>query len=123
METAAKWITPGIIFLLTLASGIWLGLAGKPLNGAIFNLHKLIALAAVVLAGIQVARGLTGIQTPAWLVGLLALAALCVAALFATGALMSLGKLDYRRLRAVHNIAPAVLVLAMGVLVYLLAHI
>ena len=44
---------PGIVLLLTLASGIWLSNSGKPLNTAIFTLHKLIALGVVILTAIQ----------------------------------------------------------------------
>ncbi len=121
MATSVRYIAPGIVFLLTLASGFWLSLAGKPLNGVIFNIHKLIALVAVVFTGILVARSLKGMETQALLIGLLILAALCIVALFATGALMSIGKVDYTLLRTLHNIAPAVLVLTMGAVVYLLA--
>ncbi len=121
METSVRFIVPGVIFLFTLASGFWLSLAGKPLNGAIFNVHKLNALAAVVLIVIQLVRGLKGVQIQALIIGLLLLAALCVLVLFATGALMSIGRVDYLLLRTVHNIAPAVLVLTMGAAVYWLA--
>ncbi|HVN54917.1 MAG TPA: hypothetical protein VMT46_11355 [Anaerolineaceae bacterium] len=121
MDTLSRFIIPGAIFLLTVASGLWLGLSGKPLNGAIFNLHKLIALAGVVLTVLQVVRGLKGAEVQAPVVGLLVLAAVCVVALFATGALMSIGKVDYSWMRTIHNIALGLLVLAMAAQVYLLA--
>ena len=44
MGFAAKLLIPGIVFLLTLASGLWLSRSGKPLKAAIFIVHKLIAL-------------------------------------------------------------------------------
>ena len=53
MNVVTQFAAPGIAFLMTLISGLWLSRAGKPLNVAIFNIHKLIALAAVVLAVIQ----------------------------------------------------------------------
>ncbi len=121
METSIRFIVPGIVFLLTLASGIWLSLTGKPLSGVIFTLHKLIALAAVILTGIQITRSLHGVVTHASLISLLFLAALGVVTLFATGAMMSIGKVNYNLLRTAHNIALAVLVLTIGTTIYLLS--
>ena len=54
MNTPSNFITPGIAFLLTLAFGLWLSLAGKPYNGLLFNTHKLIALGAVVVTSMQI---------------------------------------------------------------------
>ena len=59
MGFAAKLLTPGMIFLLTLASGLWLSRAGKPLKTGIFTVHKLIALAAVVVTVLQTYKALT----------------------------------------------------------------
>src|SRR5271157_2139763 len=54
MDVASKFITPGILFLLTLAFGLWLSHSGKPLNTVFFTAHKLIALAAVIFTGIVI---------------------------------------------------------------------
>ncbi len=56
MTTITKFALPGIGFLLTLISGFGVSSAGKPYNGILFNIHKLIALAAVILTGVQVAK-------------------------------------------------------------------
>ena len=53
MDPVARFVTPVIVFLLTLASGLWLSRSGKPLKTGIFTLHKLIALAAVVVTALQ----------------------------------------------------------------------
>lgn len=120
MDTTSKFITPGIIFLLTLASGVWLSSSGKPLNTLIFTVHKLIALAMVILTAIQIYNLLkaTGIQ--ALPMALIIFAGLCVLALFATGALMSLGKPVDAILLTIHRVAPFLAVIAMGATVYLL---
>ena len=39
-------IITGIFFLFILLSGFWLSRSGKPYNGLIFNIHKLIGLGA-----------------------------------------------------------------------------
>ena len=119
METITKFYTPGMGLLLTLAFGFWLSNSGRPYNGILFNIHKLIALGIVILTVIQVSRLLKIVNSPAVILALLVVAALCVIALFASGALMSLNKLDYMLVLTVHRIAPAVMVLAMGAAIYL----
>lgn len=118
MELANKFITPGIVFILTVAFGFWLSNAGKPYNGILFNIHKLITLAGVILTVVQFAK-LPQRLAPISLVALLLfLAVLCVIALFVSGALMSAGKLDYALMLTIHRVAPFVLVLALGLVVY-----
>ncbi len=121
MDTVPRFILPAVVYLLTLASGFWLSSAGKPYHTAIFNLHKLIALGAVVLAAIQVAVVLRNVEAQASLILLVVLAGISVLALFATGALMSIGKQKYTLLRAVHATAPVSLALSVGAFVWLLA--
>jgi hypothetical protein len=116
MELVNRFVTPVILFLLTLVFGFWLSHVGKPYNGLLFNIHKLIALFCVVLLGIQFSKTL---QTPDWqLVVLLTVSVLCVIALFASGALMSAGKLDYALMLTIHRIAPVVLVVGMGLSIF-----
>jgi len=121
MDTVSKFITPGVVILLTLASGLWLSQSGKPLNTLLFTIHKLIALGAVILTGIQIYRALKNIEIQALLIALIVFAGLCVLALFVTGALMSIGKPAYDILRAIHTVAPLLAVIAVAVTVYLLA--
>jgi hypothetical protein len=113
-----RFFTPILLFILTLAFGFWLSKVGKPYNGALFNIHKLIALGAVIFAVIQISK--TGVSgSPLLLVALVA-AGLCAVALFASGALMSIGKLDYALTLTVHRVALAMLVATAGVTAYLL---
>jgi hypothetical protein len=118
MELVNRFIAPGLLFLLTLAFGFWLSHAGKPYNGLLFNVHKLIALGCVVLAGIQFSKTH---HAPDWqLVVLLAVSAVSVVALFASGALMSAGKLEHSLMLTIHRIAPVVLIVGLGMVILLL---
>jgi hypothetical protein len=120
MELANRFITPGILFVLTLAFGFWLSHAGKPYNGLLFNVHKLIALGAVVLVIIQLTKT-PNLLIPVSLVAVgLGLAAFSVIALFVSGALMSAGKLDYALMLTIHRVAPVALVVGWGVSMFLL---
>ena len=120
MDMLSKFSPPGIFFLLTLGFGIWLSLAGKPYNGILFNLHKLIALGAVIIIGIQVSKTLHSSDSQALIIALLVLAGICVVALFASGALMSMEKLNYEAMLAIHRVAPILAAIAMATAVYLL---
>jgi len=116
MELANRFATPIILFLMTLVFGFWLSHAGRPYNGLLFNFHKLIALACVVFLGVQFSKTL---QAPDWqLVVLLVVSALCVIALFASGALMSAGQMDYALMLTIHRIAPVVLVVGVGLAMF-----
>lgn len=50
MTFDTKLIITGSIFIITGVTGIILSRLGKPYNAAMFNLHKLIALAVLVYA-------------------------------------------------------------------------
>jgi hypothetical protein len=103
-----------------VAFGFWLSKLGKPYNGLLFNFHKLIALATVILAGLAVYQTIKVLDGAALIFLLLVLAALSIIALFASGALMSAGKGEYSVMKLVHNISPFILVITMGTTVYLL---
>lgn len=51
-----KTLTAGIFFLFIILSGFWLSRSGKPYNSGIFNVHKLIGLAAGIFLIVTVSR-------------------------------------------------------------------
>ncbi len=114
MDTITQFTLPGVVFLLTLIFGFWLSSAGKPYNGILFNIHKLIALGAVIATVIQLSKVLNTADSLSLVVALLVVAAVCIVALFASGALMSMGKENYGLLLTVHRIAPALAAIAMA---------
>jgi hypothetical protein len=120
MTMTVKFIIPGILLLLTLAIGFWLSRLGKPYNGLLFNIHKLAALGAVVLAAIQTWNLLKGAGVQPIAFALVAVCVLCVIALFATGAFMSIGNLPHAPLLTVHKIALTILPLSAIGMVYVL---
>jgi hypothetical protein len=120
MDTITKFATPGIVFLLTLVFGIWLSLLGKPYNGILFNIHKLVALGTVIVMVNQLSKMLKSADSLALVIALLVLAGLCVVALFASGALLSMDKLDYALMLTIHRVTPFLLVISMVLTIYLL---
>ncbi len=112
---------PESFLLLTVLFGFWLRSSGKPYNGLLFNVHKLIALGTVVLSAVQLYKILTDLEPRALIIMPIILAGLCVAALFATGAFMSIRKDANDIPRIIHNVALVLLVITMAGTIYFLA--
>ncbi|MGE5374695.1 MAG: hypothetical protein ACM3XO_06515 [Bacteroidota bacterium] len=119
MDLPTRFLYVGLGFLLTLVFGFWLSHRGRPYNGLLFNVHKLIALASVILAAVWIFQLLKilDIQTPIAI--LLVISALSVVALFLTGALMSASRGEYRTMKLIHHVSPFVLVLSAAFTAYL----
>ena len=121
MSITSNLLTPGIGFLLVLFFGFWLSKLGKPYNGILFNIHKLVALGTVIVAVMQIYKVLKLMELQALIVVLIIVTAISVVALFASGAFMSIGNVNYQVMKAVHNVAPVLAVTAMALTIYLLA--
>jgi len=87
-----KIILPAVLFILVIASGFWVTRSGKPYHTGIFTLHKLAALATVVLTVINLTKLVKVMPAQSIIILMIIIAGLSVIALFATGALMSIQK-------------------------------
>jgi len=114
-------VATGLLFLFTLVSGIWLSNSGKPLNTAIFTVHKLIALATVIFTAIVIRNLLKNTPVQVVIVSLIVLTGLFALALFVTGALLSLGKPVNAVILTIHAVTPFLLVISTAVTIYLLS--
>ena len=119
MDTLFKFLAPALLLLLTLAFGIWLSLSGKPYNSILFNIHKLIALAAVVVTVIQLYRLLKGTPIQVAPIVLIIVVGLCMLVLFFSGAMMSAGKLDYPMMLSIHRKTIILLIVEVAGSIYL----
>lgn len=120
MKIITQFSTPGVVFLLTVVFGLWLSHFGKPYKSLLFNMHKLIALGGVILTVVQLLKVMQNPGALFPIIALLVLAGLTIVALFASGALMSMDKSGYILLRTIHRVSPAVLAIALALLVYLI---
>ncbi len=113
-------LVAGALLGLTIVSGYWLSSSGYPFNGALFNIHKLIALGAVIAAGVAVyhARAAADFSLLAW--STLAAALLAFLALFVTGALLSINLPAYPAALPVHRVTPYLALLGIAAAGYLL---
>ncbi len=121
--TTSKLILPIILFVLTIAAGFWISKLGKPYQTGIFTLHKLLALAAVVLATLAISGSLKTAPVQNLVIILLVLTGLSVVALFTTGALMSIQKTVSHAWLIIHQIAPFILAGSTGAAIVLLFRI
>jgi hypothetical protein len=120
MVMLSKISLPGSILFLTLVFGLWLSLAGRPYNGLLFTIHKLVALGMVIVTAAQVYQVFKVTDAPALVIAALVLAGICVVALFATGAWLSIGPQRYDLMLTIHRIALVVVTVTMAAIVYLL---
>jgi hypothetical protein len=121
MDAGAMFAVPGAAYLLTLGAGVWLSRSGRPLNTAIFTIHKLAALAAVVSAAGQLRATLAGTEVQSLLLALIVLTAICVVILFASGAFLSRGRQADRTLLTIHKLTLALATIVIAAAFYLLA--
>jgi hypothetical protein len=113
-----SFLLPIIALLASLASGVWLSWSGRPMNIALFTLHKLLALSAVVLGGLRLYRsGSVTTEGMVW-VSQLAVAVVCILALFISGALMSQDRPFPAALLLVHKVGAVVAIVLAAAVVY-----
>ena len=116
----SKLIVTGLLLLFTLLFGIWLSHSGRPYNTVIFTLHKLVALGAVIFTVVTVQQLRTGVDTTALTSGVIVITSLLFLSLFASGALLSIGKPDHIAILIVHRLAPLLAVIATAATMVLL---
>ncbi len=117
-----RLVGAGLFFLFIFLSGIWLSRSGKPLNGLILTIHKLISLAAGIFLIVTLYR-----VNQAAALGATELIAAVVTGLFflgtvVFGGLLSTGKPMPAAILRMHQILPFLAVLSTAVMLYLLSH-
>ena len=113
-------ILPGYLFLIILGFGLWVSKVGKPYNNVLFNLHKLIALGAVILTALRIFKLDPFITFPNLAILLIALAVLCVIGMFASGAVMSIKDEVPTAALLVHRILPAIIFIFISISIYII---
>lgn len=116
-----KLSAAGLLFIFTLLSGLWLSHMGKPYNSGVFAIHKLIALATVILVTLSVfdLYKAVDLQTLVTLI-LIAVSGLLFLALLITGGLLSLNISLSGIALKVHQVAPLLALVFSSITIYLL---
>ena len=106
----------GLLLLFTLISGVWLSNSGKPLSVAIITIHKLIALATVIVTAAYVYPLIRAVDMRPFVeLAVIAVTGLLFIVLFISGALLSLGKPLPEVILRIHQVFP-LLALAFSVM-------
>lgn len=119
--TLTYWGIAGILvlFAVIIASGFWMSSLGKPYNTGIFTVHKLIAIAAVVILTVIAvktgrASGLNGYETTGIIVtGVVLLGTLV------SGGIMSVMEAAPAAVLRVHQVFPFLSTVTAGVTLFL----
>jgi len=113
-------ISTGLFLLLVFLSGFWLSRTGKPYHAVAFNIHKLIALGAVIILAITVFRVHQAAPPGPAQITAIVVTGLCFAATIVTGGLLSIGKPMPAAISVVHHVFPYLTILATAGTLYLL---
>jgi len=100
-----------ILVMLSLVSGFWLSMPGKPMNSARFNIHKLIALAALIFAVMAHLPLISLVKFPSVVPVLTVCLGLIFIVMFFTGALLHLKKATTCFSLIVHRIGSGLLII------------
>jgi hypothetical protein len=117
--SSSRYYVIGILFALIIITGVVTKGMGRPLNTAVFTVHKLMALAFVVYMVINVIGLLKNAQTNALMWAMIFVSGLLAITLFATGAILSFEKPAAKIIHILHNISPILLVISIGLTYYI----
>ena len=123
MDTiTSKLVIAGILFLLTLISGVIVSRSGRPLSIGMVTVHKLIAVGTVVLIGIAVNQLYKTADGKAFIeMSLIIISAILFLALIATGAFLTREEMQLPEVvLKIHQVAPLLTLISSAVTVYLL---
>lgn len=110
----SRFIISGILYALIILMGFVTKGMGRPLNTAVLAVHKLIALAFAIYTVINVIGLMKNMPANAFTWTMIAVSALSVIALFATGAILSFEKPAARFIQIIHNISTVLLLISIG---------
>lgn len=113
MTSMAPVLIPLILFLITVGFGLWVSAKGRPYHPALFNIHKLVALAGVVLAVLRLPASFQDVDLSGWMAAFLAATGFSALMLFATGGVMSIRKEEPGVALFFHRAGPVIITLCL----------
>jgi hypothetical protein len=125
----SRIVVIGLLFLVVFLSGVWLSRNlrlndprpyGKPLTGTDSAVHKLIALATGIIAGVNIRSLHRGIEFSSIEFTAVIVAGLLFVLMVVSGSLLSLGKARNKGMVALHNVGSVLTVVATAGAIYLL---
>jgi hypothetical protein len=109
-----------VLFVLVIASGFWVAKLGRPLHAGVLAVHKLLALACLVLMIIIVRALAKGAVLNPLIITLITLTFVFFIVMIATGGMLGFEKTRPEFVKLTHKIVPYLTLAASAVTVYLL---
>jgi hypothetical protein len=121
VSTSSIFVALVVLFVLKFLFGIWLTRAGRPYNGVVLAVHKIISVLTAVLLGITVylLGQDVGLGTPA-VVGIIVTGLLFLLTI-ASGGLLSTDKPAHRAILIAHRVMPFLAVISTALTLYFLS--
>ncbi len=117
---SSKIMYCGLGLVLTLVSGFVLSQLGRPLNSAIFTIHKLIAVGTVILIALSIRNFYTAGNVQPLHFVFIGGTGLLLLMLIVSGALLSFDKLATQPIIMIHQIVPLLVLTFSAITAYLL---
>ena len=118
--TAMRVVSTGLFFLFIFVSGIWLSRSGRPLNGGILAVHKLVSVAAGAFLIVTMVRlnRVAPLSATEWTA--IVVTGLCFLGTIVSGGLLSIDKPMPAAILRAHQIMPVLVVISTTVSLYFL---
>lgn len=119
---STKLIAAGLLFLLTLISGMIVSHTGRPLSVWLVTIHKLIAVGGIVLTGMAVNQLYKTVDGKLFVeLSLIVIGGIAFLALIATGALLTREEMQLpEAVLKIHQVAPLLALVSSTAGIYLL---
>jgi hypothetical protein len=117
----ARFLVSGLLFVLSVVTGIWLRSSGRPFGDLLFTSHKLSAVATVIIIGWSAYRIYKVGDLPGPSILAVAITGTLFLVLAVTGALLTFDKLASQVALRIHQIVPALAMASMAASIYLLS--
>jgi len=115
----SRFIAAISLLIVSVISGAILSALGRPLNTPVFAVHKLVGVAALVLAVLVITAMNSSPELGAPPIGMILLTGVLFLLLIASGGLLSLGMNTNLILLTLHKILPILLLVSFVWMVYL----
>ncbi len=120
MSTTLKIIAIAVFYVITIVTGIIMHKKGQPFNPLLSALHKLLALAVVVVTVLVIRSAFIDGAPSTLTIILFAISLVLLISLFATGAMLSGEKEMPKIVLILHDIATYLTPVTAGITFYLL---
>lgn len=120
MSLLLKFAGTGILFLITIISGVLLHGRGRPLHSLWLNVHKLTGLVAVILFAVLFYQQIKQLSVSSQVIALLVLGGISMIGIFVSGGVMSIATESSKAMLLIHNSSTVLAILSLSASVFIL---